>query len=79
MIDNLGLVRRYLADLDAMARDLEVRIVEGQVADWAGYRAAVERRQGLLSARRLMVEALSEEQRRFLGLGSTERGRAVPS
>lgn len=68
MTDFVGFAERLLRELDLQVADLDAKIVSGTLPDHEAYRGMVGRRQGLLAARRLVVEGLSEEQRRFLGL-----------
>lgn len=67
-MDGVGFAGRLLREIDLQVADLDVKMVEGVLPSFEEYRAMVGRRQGLLAARRLVVESLSEEQRRFLGL-----------
>jgi hypothetical protein len=67
-MDVIAMVRTLLRELDGEAATIAGNLLDGRAADFTGYRELVARRQGLLSARRLILEALSTEQRRFLGL-----------
>ena len=67
-MDAVAFAGRLLREIDQQVADLDVKMVGGVLPTWEDYRAMVGRRQGLLAARRLVVEGLSEEQRRFLGL-----------
>lgn len=66
--DAVSLARGLLADLDGEVRSVDAKIISGAPTDFIGYRELLARRNGVLAARRLVVERLSQEQRRFLGL-----------
>ncbi len=62
------MVRAMLQEIDGQVAVIDATLVEGKVESWDAYRASVGRRQGLMSARRVVVESLTEEQRQFMGL-----------
>jgi hypothetical protein len=67
-VDTLGMVRAQLREIDGQVAVIDATLVEGKVESWDAYRASVGRRQGLMSARRVVVECLTDEQRSFLGV-----------
>lgn len=68
-MDGMALVGGYLAELDEEINSIALTLVDGRVTDWVQYRQQVARRQALLQARAKMMERLSVEQRRFMGVG----------
>lgn len=67
-MDGMALVRGFLVELDEEVASIEATLVGGRVSDWTQYREQVARRTALLLARAKMMERLSVEQRRFLGV-----------
>jgi hypothetical protein len=61
------MVRATLREIDGQVAVIESSLVEGKVESWEAYRASVGRRQGLMAARRVVVECLTDEQRQFIG------------